>query len=398
MSSPTRRAALAVGVAALLVTAGCLGGTNPTETSTTPTPDTADSLAENCNYDVSTTTETATGTWSPNASVDQYPPGVADNGTLANASVLVDAHFDGTANQSMELRFESSRDDRVRTLVHGPERVPFYSTYAVTSEGERARIEFYGGDSDSFYRASLPNETLHVVYQNASPAGITAWTEYDTVGGPQNHLHPLLDGGNYSVNGTVERGDRTFVKLTTSEGPPETGHITNGTVLVTPDGVVHDVEVTVFQRVGENTPKRIDGSMTLDTDVEWCGPPSWVADVPQLELSLVEDGHAVEIRNTGGAVLPANTTLSVNGHDDPVWKPRIHPSSDRSGTVTTDDRLEPGDAVYVTASTDGNASTFALHDDPTRGEYAFGAASVTGGNERVGYRLLTGVETPEWEE
>jgi hypothetical protein len=112
----------------------------------------------------------------------------------------------------------------------------------------------------------------------------------------------------------------------------------------------------------------------------------------------VEDGHAVEIRNTGGTALPANTSFSVAGHDEPVVYHRIHPSSDRSGTVTTDARIEPGGAVYVTASAAGGEPSFALHDDPTRGEYAFGAASVRGGNKSVNFRLLTGVEEPEWAE
>ena len=393
MRSPTRRVALAVGVAFLLVTAGCLGGTSPTETSTPST-----SEPTPCTYDTSKPTAAATGTWSPNASVEQYPPGVADNGTLANASVLVDAHFDATANQTMALRYESSGDDRVRTLIHGPDRTPFYSTYAETQDGERTTTEFYGTGSLDFGRVVLPNETLHVVSQNTT-THVSAWTVYDEpLSGPQGYVNGLLSGGNYSVNGTVERGDRTFVELTTGEDSLEGGHWTNGTVLVTADGVVYEVDATAVQSTGEDTERRLDVSMTLDTDVEWCGAPSWVGDVPHLSLSIVEDGHAVEIRNTGGTALPANTSFSVAGHDEPVVYHRIHPSSDRSGTVTTDARIEPGGAVYVTASAAGGEPSFALHDDPTRGEYAFGAASVRGGNKSVNFRLLTGVEEPEWAE
>ena len=57
MRSPTRRAALTVGVAVLLVTAGCLGWTAPTDGSTTSTPETAE-----CTYEASTSTATETGT------------------------------------------------------------------------------------------------------------------------------------------------------------------------------------------------------------------------------------------------------------------------------------------------------------------------------------------------
>jgi hypothetical protein len=389
MSSPTRRAALAVGVALLLVTAGCVGGTNPTTTTTSST----DSPVT-----TATTTDTATSPWSPNAPVDQYPPGVADNGTLANASVLVDAHFDATANTSMALRFESSLNDQVSTLVHGPNRTPLYSTFAETQDGERVRTEFFGAEPHGFARVSLPNETLQVVYQNVTAPGVSAWTTYDGIGGPEGSLDGLLRGGDYSVNGTVEQGDRTFVQLTTSEDSLETGHVTNGTVLVTPDGVVYDVDATVVQSSGEDSERRLDSSMSLNTDIEWSGPLSWTADIPQLSVSLVEDGHAVEIRNTGGAVLPANTSFNVYGREDPTIHSQIPVRSEQSGAVTTDVRLEPGDAVYVTAGADGSPSSFALHQSTTRGEYTFGAVGVTGGSESIQYRLLTGVTTPDWEE
>jgi hypothetical protein len=388
MRSPTRRAALAVAATLLLVTAGCLGGANPTDTGSSSIPETTE-----CTYDAATNASTATGTWSPNASVDQYPPGVADNGTLTNVSTLLDAHFDATANTSMALRFESSLNDQVRTLVHGPNRTPLYSTFAESYEGERAETAFYGAAPHGFAQVSLPNETFHVVYQNASTAGISGWTKYDGIGSPEGFLHGLVEGGDYSVNGTVERGDRTFVQLTTSEDSLETGHITNGTVLVTPEGVVHDIDATVVRNTCEDCERRLDTSVTLDTDVEWCGAPSWVADVPHLSLSIVEDGHAVEIRNTGGATLPANASFDVTGGEQPDYGTEGRPRrGDVKGTVTTDARLESGEAVYVTAGADGSPSSFALHDEPTRGEYTFGNAGLAGHHGNVSYRLATGIE------
>ncbi|MDH5020893.1 hypothetical protein [Halobacterium rubrum] len=404
MESPTRRAALAVGVAVLLVTAGCLGGTNPSDGSTSSTPDSTDDTAESCTYNASTAAATETGTWSPNASVDQYPQGVAGNGTLSNASVLANAHFDETANRStgFSVDWEDPNKDFVRRIVSGPDPSTYYSTFDGTTSGsDTPKTErLYVTGSQHYLQFTGENETLYQVGQNTSYHG-SAWTRDDTFG-PQSSLERFLARGNYTVNGTVERDGRTFVQLTATEGsPPWTrdSFVTyDGTALVTPEGVVHEVEESFGTGTNGTIEKRYEGSVTLDTDVEWCGSPSWTTDVSHLSLSIVEDGHAVEIRNTGGTALPANTTFSVAGHDEPVVKHRIHPSSDRSGTVTTDARLEPGDIVYVTASVDGSAASFALHESPTRGEYAFGAASVTGGNETVHYRLLTGVTTPEWEE
>jgi predicted heme/steroid binding protein len=394
MKSPTRRVALAVSVALLLVTAGCLGWTAPSGTSASSTPENAE-----CTYDAATAASNVTGAWSPNASVEQYPPGVADNGTLVNASTLYDAHFDVTANTSMALRLESSRHGFVRTLVHGPDRVPFYSTHSETHDGEQTLTEFYGTHSHGFAQVVLPNETRHLVYQNASNAGVSALTGYDTFGGLEDQVSGFLHNGNYTVNGTVERGDRTFVELTVDEDAPETDHITNGTALVTPDGVVYDVDSSFIQTAGDRAGERFEASMSLNTDIEWCGPPSWVGDVPQLSLSIVEDGKAVEIRNTGGAAVPANTSFDIYGADEPARKPSpISFREEVNGTVTTDERLEPGEAVYVTADADGTPSSFALHDDPTRGEYTFGYAALTGYHGNTGYRLATGIEPPDWAE
>ena len=337
--------------------------------------------------------------------MEQYPPGVADNGTLTNASILADAHFDATANQTSELSvaWEGPKGDTTSRIVYSPDPSTYYSTFdGTTPQSDTPKTEkLYVTGSRNYLQYIGENRTLYQVGQNVSYHG-SAWTRDDTLAAPENSLERFLDRGNYTVNGTVERDGRTFVQFTADEGPSEWAldSVTayDGTALVTPEGVVYEVEESFGTGANETVEKRYEGLVTFDTDVEWCGPPSWVGDVPHLSLSIVEDGHAVEIRNTGGTALPANTSFSVAGHDEPVVYHRIHPSSDRSGTVTTDARIERGDAVYVTVSAAGGEPSFALHNEPTRGEYAFGAASITGGNESVYFRLLTGVEEPEWEE
>jgi len=393
MSRPTRRAVLAACAAALLVTAGCSGGANPTSTTTGATAD--------------ATTTPPTETWSPNASVEQYPPGVADNGTLANASALVDAHVAETADRATAFTYAwtTGNESFERRMVSGADPTPYYSTYNRTTNEGRIEEEFYATASHSYARiahenypeSQLNNETVYPVLQNSTPtaAGVSAWTR-DSLAGPENALRRQLTSGNYTVNGTVERGDRTFVQLTADEPSAAQSDFYaayEGTVLVTPEGVVHEVDAsTVSERDGEET--RTDLSMTLDTDVEWSGPPSWVGDLPQLSLSIVEGGQAVEIRNTGGTAVPADTAFELVGSEERTLAGR--PSrGDIEGTVTLDASLEPGDAVYVTAGADGSASSFALHDDPTQGEYTFGSAGLTGGSENVYYRLATGIRTFE---
>ncbi|GAA0644667.1 DUF7537 family lipoprotein [Salarchaeum japonicum] len=375
MRSPIRRAALVGCVALLLVTAGCSGGT-PTSVTETTAP---------------TTSAATTGT-TGNVSAEQYPPGVAANGTLVNVSVLLDAHAAATANEPTVLtqRWTNADETVVRSYARGANRTPYYSTFERTADGERVTEAFYGTDAREYVRVTADEETFYSVVQD-SFTNTRAWTN-DDVFEPRSALHLLLAGGNYSVNGTVERGGRTFVQFTADEPSPANGlyDAYEGTVLVTPDGVVHDIDAaTTVNSDGETV--RTEHSIALDADAEWSGPPSWVGDVPHLSLSIVADGHAVELRNTGGGALPANTTLRVGASTDPVWG--SNPSAragDVAGTVTTNARLEPGDAVYVTATENG--TSFSLHDDPARGDYTFGFAGVSGTQQNVTYRLVTGIK------
>ena len=378
MRSPTRRAALAVCVALLLVIAGCNGATTPNSTATTSTTDTG-TTATTSTTTTATTATTTTGTWSPNAPTELYPPGVAANGTLTNVSTIVDAHFEATANKSMALthKWTTANESHVHRYAHGANQTPYYSTITHEEDGSRVVKEYYRTDSHGYLRTAAGNRTGYDVLQN-STLTVDSTLVRGSPFGPRHTLWTLLNGGNYSVNGTVERNGQTFVQLTADEPSPpgKDMDITayEGTVLVTPDGVIYNADESFVQE-RDGTTEPVESSITLDTDVAWSGAPSWVATLPHLSISIVEDGHALEIRNRGGAVLPANTTFDVDGANE--------------GTVTTNERLEPGDAFYVTAGTGGNSSSFALHAERTRGAYTFEYTRVSGTHETVYYRLVT---------
>ena len=396
MRSPTRRAALAVCVALLLVTAGCNGATTPSSTATTSTTDTG-TTATTGTATTTTSITTATGTWSPNAPAELYPPGVAANGTLRNVSALVDAHFEATANQPLVFTSEVTRPDEhsVLSYAHGASPTPYHSKRIHTAdEGHEVR-EYYQTDSNGFLRIDNGNQTAYTVTQNTSVYG-DSWLT-DGTRGPRRSLKDILMTGNYSVNGTVERNGRTFIQLTADEPSPRGEDLWTtayeGTVLVTPDGVIYNVDASIVQE-SDGAKEPVEVSITLDTSGDWSGAPSWVTILPHLSISIVEDGHALEIRNTGGAALPANTTFEVyakNATQRPIY---VAPGGNRgpTETITTTARLEPGDVIYVTASADGTSPSFTLHDEPTRGEYAFGAAKIhRWGN--ITYSLITGVKT-----
>lgn len=249
--------------------------------------------------------------------------------------------------------------------------------------------ESYRTAERGFVRHEVEDRTLYRVTQNTTTAGTNDWL---TAGmfGAEFSLSSQLSLGNYSVNGTVQRDGLTFVELTADEPAPNMDVVPayDGTALVTPDGVVHSVAASYEWGTGDDREFR-EGSVSLDTDVEWTGEPPWVDDLPHLSVSIVEDGRALELRNTGGAALSANTTFEVYGMDSiEGWEARVYP--DVNGTVTTDATLEPGEAVYVTA--DENGSSFTLHDDSVRGEYTFVAAKLHSREENTIYSLVTGLE------
>jgi len=382
--SPKRQAVLGVCVAVLLVAAGCTGGTTPAST-TSPAGD-----ATTATETSPATPTTTASTWSPNVSLEQYPPGVADNGTLANASVLADAHFAATANESAVLTLEGTGQNytSIKTYAHGDSPTPFYATVDYTENGNRVVGESYQTADRGFVRYEVENRTFYRVTQNTTVPGTNGWLTDGTFASVEEELRGLLVLGNYTVNGTVERGDRTFIELTADEPALDRDYSPayNGTALVTPDGAVHSIEASFALGTGDNREAR-EASLSLDADAEWRGEPSWVDDPPNLSLSIVKDGRALELRNAGGAALPANTSFEVYGMNATEgWETRIF--EDVNGTVTTDASLDPGEAVYVTA--DENGTSFTLHADPARGEYAFAAAKLHKRGPIV-YSLVTGL-------
>ncbi|WP_353634061.1 hypothetical protein ABSL23_13165 [Halobacterium sp. NMX12-1] len=420
MRSPTRRTALAVCIALLLVTAGCSGGTGPSSTATSSDAATTGAATTTTADDApapepevpasSTGVDTGNGTWSPNVGVEEYPPGVAENGTLANVSALLDAHFAATANASVVFTYGMTGPNQTvsRTYGHGADGRPFYSSRDEnTSDGGRVVEETYWNGSRGYSRvyASTRPElgTVHRGFQNVTYL-LETYKPGGEAFGRRTDLGTPLHLGNYSVNGTVERGDRTLVELTADDASGDAADSMtdfDGRVLVTPDGVVYEATSSTTQSADDGTEERYAWNVSLQTGVEWTGPPAWMDDIPQLSVSIVEDGRAVELRNTGGAALPANTSLDIFARNDPLHgevrsgEPRNARSGlrppERAATVTTDVRLEPGEAVYVTAGADGNASSFALHDEPTSGEYTFGFAGVRSTDGDVGYYLGTGI-------
>lgn len=348
MNSRTRLAALTVSIALLLVFAGCSGG-----------------MTTNAN-------ETA------NISADQYPPGVAENGTLTDVNALFDAHYNQTADEPISLTINISNPNAstVFHYIHGADGMPTYYAVNRTKNDNRRVTEFFKSGSNAYVRAGYANTEEYIVAQNVTVQGAPAPIDNGRLS-PGTYLVTTLANGNYSVDGVVERNGRTLVRLTADEVSPAGKNRRTmryeGTALVTPDGVVYTVNANYDLQIDGST-THYEQSNTLDTEEVWTGPPSWTDDLPHLAVSIVEDGHALELQNTGGEVLPADVTFRVS-------------TGNATGTVITHERLEPGDSFYVTANTNGNTSSFSLHEERMRGTYEFEEVTITGEDENIFYRL-----------
>lgn len=371
MRSPTRRLVLVVGVSLLVVFAGCNAGPPSTSTATTT--------------DAGGPSDTGPTTVLP----AQLPPGVAANGTLTNVSALVDAHYAAMADEPMTLTVQGTNPNgsSVVRYAHGANGTPTSVVDDRTTDGRRVVTAFYRDGWHAFTRAVAPDRRTRRVAQNTTVGGAPVPTDGGQVRGT---LWLTLVTGTYHVDGTVDRDGRTLVRLTATEVSPKGRSLGTtayeGTALVTSDGVVYDVTTAFDQHVDGKT-GHFERSVTLDTDPGWTGPPPWVADLPHLSLSTVAGGHALELRNTGGAALPANVSFAVcGGAATDGFNLCLR---NRTATVTTTAPLAPGHAVYVVGAADGNASSVSLHAEPVRGGYVFENASVAARHGNVSYTLAT---------
>lgn len=379
MRVPTRRWPVAVCVALLLVVAGCGGTTAPTDTATPS--------------GTATTTGSPSETPTETRSEGQYPPGVDDDGDLADVTALLDAHEAETADRTVGYSYQWSgpASSAERRYVRRANGTAYRSVFNRTIGEDSVSEEFYWSDGRGYSRFRFDNQTRYAVVQNTTEL-VTAWTHATGGGGPRAVLQVILSAGNYSVDGTVERDGRTFVRLTATEPDSSVDHSTeyyDGTVLVTPAGVVYSVDATYGDEAGSGVTERATMSLELTTDVEWAGTPAWIDELPRLAISTVEDGRTLAIQNTGGTALPANVTFVVAVADVAVDRPF---EQGVTGTVATTGPLAPGDIRYVTVDGEASSPTFTLHDDPTQGEYAIRAAGIQARHGNVTYWLATGVD------
>ena len=266
---------------------------------------------------------------STTVSPDQVP-GVT-NGTLSNASALVEANRNAVTTHGavLQLNQSSAQGTIDARLVVGAN----LSTFTISSTGSLSNGQFTTVDQWS-------NETTRFVRTSSDEE-----TNYRVLGGHDNRLtilssfSRLLSAGEFQVtNETSGDGNVVLTADSVSAASSSTGDFESfeGRLVVTESGQIQNLSVTVTQ-----DDETVTYSYELrQTGVDSVPKPGWIDDVPpsaslQAELSVdVENGSYLTLEHTRGDVVPSGTTVRVE-------------SNGTTDTVSLDSSLSAGDTRYV---------------------------------------------------
>ena len=345
-------------VVALVVLAGCSGGP---ATSTTPAADTSDE----------TTTPSTGGDGDDRNRVtvpsNLRPPGASARG-IANPRTLLRAHANALANLSTEstIAYTSLAPNATGSVEYEVVRTAsgeYVSSRRSVGNGTPVGEDVYAaGDAvtirsveanDTSYRyAKGPTRTAFQYRQPSDPLPSVSLLYFSLSSGMKATDFTTVNGQKTVRYDATGINDTRFQQFRGALGVP------NGTVedfsftaYVSPNGVVQDAEATLDVETGAGETE----SFTLDHRVDSYGDasvsrPSWVASVPQLNGSVVQNGTAVRLENEGEGTLFEHT-VGVQGNV----------------TTSTDvnESIAPGDDRYLYVTGSGNDTTLQVTDDPS---------------------------------
>lgn len=298
-----RRTFAALGVALLVVTAGCSGMLGDENPATTTGED---------------ATSTATTTERTDPSEVSLPSGVTEAG-LQNVSALLAAH-----NRSLDGAAYSASVD-------------------IGGDGQQASVAVTRGADATRLRVETAGTTIQGWKQG--PRTVTAQTAdgqtryryaYGDLGGSFGSGFQMYSGitdvvvgtyltaGDYNTTGVVTRDGTTLVELT-AERANQTAieRVSSGnttvesfaaTALVDRNGVVHSLEANLTQTVnGETRTGTVDYELT---DLGSASPaePDWLGEVPQLDATVTDEG-VVAVEHAGGPTVENGTQLTLMAGD-----------------------------------------------------------------------------------
>lgn len=262
-------------------------------------------------------------------SADQVP-GVT-NGTLLNASALVEANWDAVTTDGAVLQVNQSSDRltiRARLVVGAD-----FSTYRLsgtgsTSDGQSTTVDQWSNETTRFVRTSSDGETNYRILDghDGRPTLLSS-------------VEDFLSAGEFEVaDETSGDGNVVLTADSVSAGstPVVDGESFDARLVVTESGRIQTLSVTATR----------DGDTVTYTyelgraGVDGVPKPDWVDDVPpgatvQAQLSVdVENDSYLTLEHSGGDVVPSATTVRVE-------------SNGTTDTTSLGSSLSAGDTRYV---------------------------------------------------
>lgn len=269
----------------------------------------------------------------PSDSTDVSPeqvPGVT-NGTLSNASALVEANRNAVTTDGaiLQVNQSSPRSTLSTRLVVGAN----FSTYSLSGtgsvgNGQTTTIDQWSNETTQFVRTSSDSETNYRVVEGHGDR-LTILTSVERF---------LLMGDFQVANETSGNGSVVLTADSVSAAGTATSDVASfdGRLVVSESGQVQRLSVTVTQNS-----ETVTSSYELrQAGVESVPKPDWIDDVPpgatvQAQLSVdVEDDSYLAFEHSGGDVVPSATTVRVE-------------SNGTTETVSLDSSLSAGDTRYV---------------------------------------------------
>jgi len=269
----------------------------------------------------------------PSDSTDISPeqvPGVT-NGTLSNASALVEANRNAVTTDGaiLQVNQSSGQMDIDARLVVGVN----FSMYSLSGSGtvsgnQSMTIDQWSNETTQFVRTSS-DEGMNYRVLNGHDERLTILSS----------VEEFLSAGNFEVanettgDGMVVLTADSASEASTSMADPERF---DGRFVVSESGQIQNLSVTLT-RAGE----RVSYSYELrQAGVESVPKPNWIDDIPpgatvQAQLSVdVENDSYLTLEHSEGDVVPSATTVRVE-------------SNGTTDTVSLDSSLSAGDTRYL---------------------------------------------------
>ncbi|WP_459191744.1 hypothetical protein [Halosimplex sp. J119] len=121
-----------------------------------------------------------------------------------------------------------------------------------------------------------------------------------------------------------------------------------GTIDVASDGRIVNGTITYTVDYGDETDTRTVTIRTEKASGDIVSKPDWVSDPPQMTADATDGDRLIELSSTDGPAIEAGTQLSINDTD---WDGRL-------GNVTLDERVGPGENVYIYRTEENGTATF----------------------------------------